>query len=291
MGAFEPRIDFVHANGLRFEVAMCGDSDRLALCLHGFPEHYYSWRHQMPMLAELGYRVWAPNQRGYGFSSRPRPVDAYAMTHLLADVAGLIDAAGKRSTLLIGHDWGGAISWLFAQRRIRPLERMIILNAPHPLRMIESMMRFPQLLRSWYIFLFQIPWLPERLFGARGARAIGDAIRASAADPSHFSEAVLDVYRRNASHPGALTAMLNWYRAFMQHRMTAQERAALRTPIDTPTLLLWGEQDQALGKELTFGMEKLATNLTVRYLPNAAHWVQQEAPEEVNAAIKEWLAG
>src|SRR5947209_15738221 len=119
------RTEFHRANGLTFEVDVCGDGPRLALCLHGFPECAYSWRYQLPFLARLGYTAWAPNLRGYGHSSRPPRVADYALDCLLADVAGLIDAAGKRSTLLIGHDWGGAVAWFFALRQLRPLQGLI----------------------------------------------------------------------------------------------------------------------------------------------------------------------
>ena len=130
----DPRIrtEIIDANRLRFEVDMCGNGYQLALCLHGFPEHSFSWRHQLPMLAELGYLAWAPNLRGYGRSSRPEGMEAYGIENLMTDVADLIDASGCRETVLIAHDWGAVIAWYFAMRRIRPLSKLIILNVPHP---------------------------------------------------------------------------------------------------------------------------------------------------------------
>ncbi len=282
--------EFVHANGLTFEVDQCGTGDRLALLLHGFPECAYSWRYQLPLLARLGYTAWAPNLRGYGRSSRPARVGDYALRHLLADVAGLIDAAGKRGTLLIGHDWGGAIAWGFVLQPLRPIERFIVLNLPHPALFFTRLFRFPQLLRSWYILFFQMPWLPEWLFTRRSAKAIGATFRDMAVDKSRFPDEVLDVYRRQALQPGAMTAMINYYRALVRHIPRAKQLQHLQQSIlEIPTLMIWGEHDTALGKELTLGTDQLVRDFTLHYLPDVSHWVQQEAPEKVNALIEDWL--
>lgn len=286
------RTEFISANGLTFEVDTCGEGDRLALCLHGFPECAFSWRFQMPMLANLGYKVWAPNLRGYGQTTRPKRVDDYAMPHLLADVAGLIDASKTRSTLLIAHDWGGAIAWSFVLQAIRPIDRLIVLNLPHPAIFLNRIFQWPQIARSWYIFFFQLPGLPEWVFRQRHAQAIADAFRNMAVDKSRFPNDVLDVYRRNALQPGALTAMINYYRALVRNFPSREERRQLKKAmIDIPVLMLWGEHDTALGKELTYGTEKYVRDLTLRYLPNVSHWVQQEAPETVNAMMEAWLTG
>ena len=279
---------FVDARGLRFEVQTCGDpnAERLALCLHGFPELAYSWRHQLPMLASLGYRVWAPNQRGYGKSSRPRGRAAYRVDELVADVAALIDAAGARSVTLIGHDWGGMVAWLFALRAVRKLEGLVVMNLPHPTRFRQALKFGAQRKRSLYALFFQLPWLPERLLAARNARAIGEAFRGMAVDKSRFPEEVLDVYRRHALEPGALTAMLNWYRAMRSSRLDKEEFPIL----DTRTLMIWGTQDTALGLETTWRTEELVRDFTIRYLP-VSHWVQQEAPEAVNEILEAWLCG
>lgn len=283
-----PVTRFIEANGLRFEVACCGSGKRLALCLHGFPEHSYSWRHQLPLLAEMGYLAWAPNLRGYGNSSRPTGVANYAMAHLLADVAGLIDASGADEVVLIAHDWGGVIAWEFALRRIRKLKRLVVMNIPHPGMFAQGIRRWAQLKRSWYIFFFQLPWLPEWALGRDGARGIGEAFRGMAIDKSRFPPEVLEVYQRNAQQPGALTAMINYYRAvFRGGPGPKQARAPGR--LDVPTLMIWGEQDSALGKELTYGTENLVSDFTIHYLPGVSHWVQQEAPETVNEILRSWL--
>jgi pimeloyl-ACP methyl ester carboxylesterase len=283
-----PTTRFIEANGLRFEVAECGAGDRLALCLHGFPECAFSWRYQLPLLARLGYRVWAPNLRGYGRSSRPPRLADYHVDQLVADVEGLIRASGARQTLLIGHDWGGGIAWLTALAERCPLAGLIVINCPHPALFARGLYRWPQVRRSWYVFAFQIPRLPEFLLGRRQAQAIGRAFLDLAVDRSQFPEDVLDVYRRQALEPGALRAMINYYRA--NRSFPHASRPELTRPISVPTLLVWGEADTALGKELTIGTDQLVTDLTVRYLPGVSHWAQQEAPDRVNDAIERWLA-
>jgi len=279
----------IEANGLRFRVATCGEGDRLALFLHGFPESSISWRHQLPMLAQLGYRCWAPDMRGYGGTTRPRNLQDYAIEVILADVAALIDAAGAKSTLLVAHDWGAVAAWYFAMRRLRPLERLVIMNVPHP-AVMEKALRTPrQFLRSWYALLFQIPKLPERLLAARGHRAIREAILGSARDKSRFPEEVLREYQDNAAQPGALTAMLNYYRALLRGGGGNRQRRLGYPIIETPTLMIWGEEDIALCKETTYGTDAYVRDLKIHYLPNVSHWVQQEAPEQVNALLSAWL--
>lgn len=279
----------IEANGLRFEIVQRGAGDRLALCLHGFPEHAISWRHQLPMLAGLGYRAWAPNQRGYGGTTRPPRVSDYGLDKLIADVAGLIDASGARSTVLIGHDWGAFVAWCFAARNLRPLEALIILNVPHPQRYLLSLRRWRQLRKSWYVLFFQLPWLPEWLMTRRDARAVRDMFIRTGGDPTRFPADVLDVFRQAALAPGAPRAMLNWYRAAFRGGLL---RAAWSMPrIDTRTLMIWGERDVALDKLTTRGTGRHVRDLTLRFLPAASHWVQQDAPETVNAMIAAFLRG
>ena len=280
---------FVRANGITFEVDQCGSGDRLALLLHGFPESKFSWRFQMPLLARLGYRVWAPNLRGYGKTSRPTSVGAYHIDHLVADVAGLIDAAGAKETLLIAHDWGAIIAWQCAIRKVRPLSGLVIMNVPHPACFARELRTWSQLRKSWYMFFFQLPWLPERLLAARGAEAIGRAFTDMAVDKSRFPADVVDAYRRNALEPGALRAMINYYRAAMRAARPAMN--PVPGTVDARTLMIWGEEDSALDKATTLGTEAFVRDLTLRYLPGVSHWVQQEAPEKVNAMLEAWLCG
>ena len=294
MAAYPIETTFVEANGLSFEVDTCGNGQKLALFLHGFPENKFSWRHQLPLLAELGYTAWAPNLRGYGATTRPREVDAYRIEHLTADVAALIDAARARGitgpTTLIAHDWGGAIGWAFALSGARPLERFIVMNLPHPALFMKGLKTWAQMKRSWYVFFFQLPWLPEAVFTANRAQAVAQAFRGMAVDKTRFPDSVLEQYRKTALLPGAMTAMINYYRAAFRNRNGAE---ALTNPplLETPTLMIWGEEDSALGRELTYGTENLVKDFTIRYLPQVSHWVQQEAPEAVNAMIRAWIEG
>jgi pimeloyl-ACP methyl ester carboxylesterase len=288
----EIRHASAQANGLRFHVASCepeAESGRLALLLHGFPECWFSWRAQLPLLARLGWRAWAPDLRGYGESDRPPRVADYAIERLLDDVSGLIAGSGARETLLVGHDWGGVIAWYFAMRRPREIARLCVMNLPHPACM-ERALRGRQLLRSWYALFFQLPWLPEKLLAAGDYRAIRQAFVGMAVDKSRFPQEVLDVYRDNAARPGALRAMLNYYRALL--RGGSRRQRALGYPrIETPTLMIWGEEDRALGLETTYGTEQYVADLVLRTLPGVSHWVQQEAPETVNAMLEAWLLG
>ncbi|MBW6527586.1 alpha/beta hydrolase [Sphingomonas sp. RHCKR7] len=280
-------IRAVEANGLTFEVAEAGRGEHLALCLHGFPELHYSWRHQMPLLAALGYRVWAPNQRGYGGTSRPPAVADYTMDQIVADAAALFDASGARTLTLIAHDWGGAIAWNFAINRVRPLERLVVMNLPHPACFAAALRHWPQRRRSWYMSAFQLPWLPERVMALGDAALVRHAFRGMAVDKTRFPDAELDVYAAAARRPGALKAMIDWYRAAARHR--DRMRFGHGGRVEVPTLIVWGEEDAALGLETLDGTERYVADLTVRRLPGVSHWVQQEAPERVEAILREWL--
>jgi pimeloyl-ACP methyl ester carboxylesterase len=280
----------IAANGLRFHVAEAGAGDRLALCLHGFPECWYSWRHQMPLLAKLGHRVWAPDLRGYGDSDRPPAVSDYALEALMDDVAGLIDASGARDVTILCHDWGGIVGWCFAMRKLRPLARLVCMNVPHLGAGLEAA-GLRQRLRSWYMLFFQLPWLPEQLLTGGGARRIGRMFRNSAKKPEAFDDEDVEIYRQNALRPGAASAMIHYYRALVGGGGMRRQIAQGFPTIETPTLLLWGTEDVALGTELVAPTGRFVRDLTVRFLPGIGHWVQQEAPETVNAMLEAWLTG
>ncbi len=292
------RQRYVRANGLDFELAEAGDpaSRQLALCLHGFPELNYSWRFQMPLLANQGWRVWAPNSRGYGQSSRPETVRDYGLDHLTADVGALIDAAAGESpvdeVMILAHDWGAIIAWAYAilhgqGRFAHPLKKLVIMNVPHPKVMQRELKRWAQLRKSWYAFFFQLPGLPERYMAANDAAGIRRAFYDMAVDKSRFGKEVLDVYAHAAQQPGAMTAMINYYRALMRHRDALDLGDA---KVNGPTLMVWGEEDAALGLGCTVGTEQWVPGLELHRLPQVSHWVQQEAPEKVNAILADWLA-
>jgi pimeloyl-ACP methyl ester carboxylesterase len=278
---------FIEANGLRFAYDEAGEGPDIALFLHGFPESRFSWRHQLPALAAAGWHAVAPDLRGYGLTSRPSERAAYRMEHLVSDAAALFDAFGARRRLLVAHDWGALIAWRFAIERTRALDGLVIMNVPHP-AVFQRVLRssFAQIRRSWYVFFFQLPVLPEAMLRARGARAIGDAFRSMAVDKTAFPDSVLAHYRDNARAPGALTAMINYYRA----NFLDLSRAQACPMIDIPVQMIWGEQDTALGLELTEGYEPYVRDFTLDRLPGVSHWVQQEAPERVNALMHGWMA-
>ncbi|NQX95641.1 MAG: alpha/beta hydrolase [Erythrobacter sp.] len=279
-------IDFVEAGELTFEVAQAGEGDHLALLLHGFPELHYSWRHQIPLLAEKGYRVWAPNLRGYGGTSRPEGVREYAMDKLTGDVDALINASGAKKVTLFAHDWGAIIAWAYAITRKARLERLVIMNVPHPKPAEREIKQWHQRKRSWYIFFFQLPVLPEMMLGRRGGDAVGDIIANTSCNPDLFGPEVRAVYSEAARRPGARKAMVSYYRALLRHRDTLP-MGDFR--IEVPTLMVWGEEDVAIHIKCTEGTEDWVSDLTLKRLPGVSHWVQQDAPEEVNAIIGDWL--
>jgi pimeloyl-ACP methyl ester carboxylesterase len=273
----------LEANGLTFVADCAAGGDTIALLLHGFPECRASWRQQLPALAEFGWRAVAPDLRGYGDSSRPAGKEAYRIERLVEDVAALFEALGAKRRILIGHDWGGAIAWATALSGL-PLDGLVILNAPHPAAFRRALKTWDQRRRSWYMAFFLLPWLPELMLTWRDGREL---IEGLARQTRHFPPALLETMRRNVTAPGAATAMLNYYRANMLRYGKARSAAV----IECPTLLIWGEDDAYLNSSLATGNEEFVSNLTVRRLPGVSHWVQQDAPEVVNASIAEWARG
>jgi epoxide hydrolase 4 len=277
----------VPANGQTFEIFESGAGENLALLLHGFPEHAISWRHQAPVLADTGFRVWAVNQRGYGGTTTPAERSAYSLDNLVGDVAALIDASGAKNVTLIAHDWGALLAWVFAARDVRPLEKLVIMNVPHPLCFLREIAGNPeQRHKSWYVRFFQIPWLPETLLSRKDGAPIAKMLRETSANPQAFSRDILDVYAANAARKGGMRAMINWYRAAGRDLFSALD---LDGVIEVPTLVIWGEQDVALEVSCLDGTDAYVRDLKIVRLPEASHWVQQDAPERVNAELRAFL--
>jgi pimeloyl-ACP methyl ester carboxylesterase len=276
-----------YTNGVRLHYVTQGDGPLLVL-LHGFPEFWYSWRHQIPVLAKH-FTVVAPDLRGYNESDKPVGVSNYRVDLLTADVMGLIRAFGQEQAVIVGHDWGGGIAWAFAADYQPATERLIVLNCPHPgpfQKHLRSNWR--QLRRSWYMFFFQIPLLPE--FGLRvsARRFVEQAFRGMAIRKEAFPDEELKKYAEAIRKPGAATAAINYYRAAFRETLRNGERHFAK--ISCPTLLIWGEEDIALGKELTYDMEPYFTNrFEITYVPRCSHWVQQEQPDLVNQYMLEFL--
>ena len=278
----------IAANGQRLHALAAGPADGpLVVLLHGFPETSHGWHRQMAPLARAGLRVVAPDQRGIGLSSRPGAVADYRVDHLAADIVALVRALGRDRVRIVGHDWGGVVAWRLAGFHADVVERAAILDAPHPAVFSAYARRHPsQLAKSWYMALFQLPWLPEAMLKARDFRALAKALVGSSR-PGTFTEADLAVYRAAWSRPGALTAMLNWYRALPLARELPRRSGA----VDIPLRLLWGDLDQALEPGLAeASMAHCRAGELFRF-PTATHWLQHEEPERVNALLVEFLAG
>lgn len=278
-------------SGLNMRVARAG-SGPLVVMLHGFPECWYSWRHQLRALAPR-FECVAPDLRGYGETDAPRGVENYALDLLIGDVAELIEAMGRKRAVVVGHDWGGAIAWATALKRPELVERLVVMNCPHPAKFRAALPRnVRQMLRSWYILFFQIPWLPDALLRASNAAAVARAFRETAVQKQAFTESDLEQFRRAFRNPYTATAGLNYYRSLFRSAVLRPREADawIERRIAAPTMLIWGEQDVALGKELTYGMEPLFEGpFELHYVADSGHWVQQEKPEVVNGHLLRFL--
>jgi pimeloyl-ACP methyl ester carboxylesterase len=283
--------EHVAVNGVRLHVVTAGPDDGdVVVLLHGFPEFWYSWREQIPALADAGYRVVVPDMRGYNESEKPRGVDQYRIDRLVGDVVGLVehyagDDATSGTAHVVGHDWGGAVAWSVAIREPDVVDRLAVLNAPHPERFRELLRTPAQLRRSWYMFAFQLPWLPE--FGLRrnDAEAVGRLFAGSMPreETVHYREAFLQ--------PGAATAAVNYYRSFLREGVRDELpllSASIPMPegrVEAPTLVCWGLDDEALVPANADGLDEWIPDLTVERIPDAGHWVQLDAADRVNDAL------
>ncbi len=278
-------------NGIRMHYVIQGGgrdkSGPYIILLHGFPEFWYSWRYQIPFFAEHGYTVVAPDLRGYNDTDKPRK--GYDVPTLLRDIEELIKGLGQEKAIIVGHDWGGVLAWAFAARYPQMTERLIVMNAPHPEAMRRELRTLRQLRKSWYMFVFQIPWLPEYMLSRNRANEIGRALRGAAVQKEAFPREVTARYQEAMSKPGAMTAALNYYRQLSRHRPGFTTGG--KTYVSAPTLLIWGEQDINLGIELTSGLEQWVDHIEIQRIPDSGHWVQQEKPELVNQLVLDFLRG
>jgi pimeloyl-ACP methyl ester carboxylesterase len=280
---YEHRI--IQLNGLRLHTVLAGPADGPAVVLlHGFPDFWIGWRHQIDALASAGFRVVVPDQRGYNTSGKPAGILQYALARLVGDLEGLADALELKRFHLVGHDWGGIVSWAAGTLLGNRLDRLVILNAPHPEVLFSYALRSPmQFVRSSYAAFFQFPWLPEALLGASRSSVLAQALERSAR-PGTFTPQDMAQYREAWDRPGALTGMLNWYRAL-------RYRPRLPDPITAPTLVLWGMKDTALESGLATASLALCTDGRLETFPEATHWLQREEHEAVNAALLGFLKG
>ena len=255
----------------------------LVVLLHGFPQFWYMWRFQIPALAGAGFRVVVPDMRGYNLSEKPRGVSSYRVELLARDVERLILACGEESAMVVGHDWGAAVAWVTAMMYPERVKRLGILNVPHPERFARGLLRPAQLLRSSYMFFFQIPRLPEKGLVVGDFASLRYALRNEQMHPGAFTDEDIERYVEALARPGALTAALNYYRALFR-RNPLKARALLRR-IEAPVMVIWGERDRYLGKDLAEPDPTWVPNLRVERLPDASHFVAEDRPDEVNSLL------
>jgi pimeloyl-ACP methyl ester carboxylesterase len=281
----ELRHERIRADDIELHIAVAGGGPPVIL-LHGFPENWRSWRRQFAPLVRAGFSVWAPDLRGYHRSDKPAAREAYHLRHLIADVAAVVRATGYPRAHLGGHDWGGIVAWTFAGHHPGLVDKLVIFNAPHPKIYLEKVRRPPQMFRSWYVLFFLLPGLPERAMSAGHFSVVRRMFRRFPARAGAFSDDDIEQYIQALASPGALTAGLNYYRANVSRDGIELGRSAR---IAAETLVIWGDRDPALSTVLLDGLETVAPRVQVHRIRDAGHWVQNEAPDEVNRVLTEFL--
>lgn len=289
----KPRHEFIETNNIRLHCAIQGEGPAMVF-LHGFPEFWYCWRHQIPVFAER-FRVVAPDMRGYNTSDKPEGVEKYRMSVLVEDVRGLIEALEEEKVFLVAHDWGGAVAWAFAEKYPHMLHRLIILNAPHHLIFARELKDNPlQQKASEYMLLLRSS-RAEEVLSRDGYAWLRAAVFNGCKDPSAYTAEDRAAYVEAWSRPGALTGSVNYYRATnilkAPREQAAQggEAGKVKGIIRVPTLVIWGEEDVALTLSLLDGLEDYVPGLKVIKIPGATHWVQNDEPNSVNRYISEFV--
>ncbi|MBP0437046.1 alpha/beta fold hydrolase [Tianweitania sediminis] len=272
-------------NGLDLHIVEAGDPNApLVVLLHGFPEFWWAWRHQITPLAQAGFHVIVPDMRGYNKSDAPQEVRAYTLPILAADVIALADAFGAARFHLVGHDWGAVIGWWVAARHPGRVMRAVLMNGPHPDILAKQALKHPtQALRSTYVAFFQLPWIPEATLGGFDFSLL-KAMVASSARPGAFEPGALERYVEAWSHPGSLTAMLNYYRALRQ-----RPRSKRPARVEPPTLVLWADEDRFLERHVAEASVAVCNNGTLEMVEGASHWLHLEQPETISTRIIAWI--
>ena len=284
------RVELAHRyadlGDVRLHYVEAGEGS-LVLLLHGFPQFWYQWRHQIPALVEAGFRVVAPDMRGYNLSDKPLGVRAYRVELLARDVERLILACGEQTAVVVGHDWGAIATWIAAMRHPERVEKLAILNVPHPARSLDGLLSPMQLLRSSYMFFFQIPRLPEEVIRAGDFGLLRSVFRSDPVQPEALTAEDIERYIEAIAQPGVLTASLNYYRALLRN---PREMRALLQRVEAPVLVIWGEKDRFLSRRLAEPPRLWVPNLVrVKRLPDASHWVAEDRPLEVNTLLLDFL--
>lgn len=272
------------SGGVSLNVAEAGPADGpVVILLHGFPEFWFGWRHQIGPLARAGYRVVVPDQRGYNLSGKPVGIASYDVDRLADDVVALAAHYTAEPFFLVGHDWGAVAAWWTVTRSPGAVRKLAVLNCPHPAVWRSAMDNDPvQRRASWYVRAFQIPWLPEAMMRGGNFRGLVQALREANTPPT---EAEIERYREAWKQPGALTAMINWYRAIRRHEFAPIAPRSIAVPVH----IVWGEKDRYALPALAEASRALCADARLSYLPNATHWVAQDEAEAVNALLLDFL--
>jgi epoxide hydrolase 4 len=286
LGEVELAHRYADLGDVRLHYVEAGEGPLVSL-LHDFPQFWYQWRHQISALVEADFRVVAPDMRGYDLSDKPYGVGAYCVELLARDVERLIRTCGKGTAVVVGHDWGAIAAWIAAMRHPGRVERLAILNVPHPARLLDGLLSPGQLLRSSYTFFFQIPWLPEEVIRAGDFALLRFVFRSDPVQPEALTAEDIERYIEAIAGPGALTAFLNYYRALL--RYPGETRAMLQR-VEAPVLVIWGERDRFLSRRLAEPPRLWVPDLLgVKRLPDASHWVAEDRPLEVNTLLLDFL--
>ena len=283
----EIKFDYAQVGGVKLHYATAGDGEKLVVLLHGFPEFWYSWRHQIRALSDE-YTIVAPDMRGYNLSDKPPRVEDYSIDKLVDDVCGLIRHFGREQAAVVGHDWGASVAWAVAQKHPEFVWKLCAMQVP-PMAIWKKNQTFKQFLASWYMFFFQIPRLPEWLLSRGDFSILANSLKTGTIEKEIFNAKEIAEYKKAWSEPGALTSGLNYYRANILKRLFGKTPAGEK--IKVPTLFIYGEKDAAILPETVAGIAEIidAPFSEIR-IPDAAHWVQQEAAEIVNDSLREFLA-
>ena len=277
-------------NGVALHVVLAGPAKGKPLVfLHGFPEFWFGWRHQIDHFVSSGYRVIIPDQRGYNLSEKPAGIASYSIDLLAKDVVSVLDTVTDSKAFVVGHDWGAIVTWYLAARYSERVSRAAMLSVPHPRVFIRNLIMNPtQLRKSWYVLFFQLPWLPERILRARDWALLVRALRDTS--PSGvFSDTDLEHYKESWNRKGALTAMLNWYRAsLLGPSKFAVDSEGSRVKV--PALLIWGKNDQFAGEAMARESLQYCDDGHLEMFETATHWVQHEEPAQVNTLLSQFFA-
>lgn len=278
---------FADLNGINIHYVEKGEGD-LVILLHGFPEFWYSWKDQIPELSEK-FRVVAPDLRGYNLSDKPKKVADYKMETLAKDIVALIKHLGEQKAYIVSHDWGGAIGWYLGMHYPEHVNKLIVLNAPHP-GLIYPYIRssFKQKMKSWYMLYFQVPVIPETFLKWGLGPILKFTLRGWSYRKEAFSPEILAKYKEAFRKKGACKATINYYRASYRGRKQLEKHC--KRPITVPTRVIWGENDKALSKDMTPAFAGAVTApYDIHYIKDCSHWVQQDHPEKVNRLIEEFF--